>query len=249
MPGSANAALIKGLATKARLSEEDRSALAALPIDELHVQRGQDVLREGDRPSRSALLISGLTCSYKTLASGRRQITAFYHAGDVPDLQSLHLDVADNSILALVDSHIGYIRHRDLEDISAKYPTVSKALWRATLVDAAIYREWTTNLGQRDAMSRMAHLFCETLVKQQVIGLASGDSCMFPVTQAELADALGLSVVHVNRSLMELRASGTISFERAELIVHDLGALEKQGGFDRSYLHLRMDDHAPHKLK
>jgi CRP-like cAMP-binding protein len=247
MSSSANAVLIKGILTKAKLSEADKEALAGLLIDEIEVRRGQDIIREGERPTRCALLISGLTCSYKMLANGRRQITAFNHPGDVPDLQSLHLEVADNSILTLTVSRIGYIRHRELEELCYAFPNIAHALWRTTLVDSAIYREWTTNLGQRDALSRMAHLFCETLVKQEAAGLGSGKSCRFPVTQADLADALGLSVVHVNRSLMELRSSGSVSFERAELIAHDWPALREQGQFEPSYLHLQMDDRALHK--
>lgn len=248
MVSSANTSLINGLASKARLSEDDKAALAVLPIDELDVRRGQDILREGERPTRSALVISGLTCSYKLLANGKRQITAINHPGDVPDLQSLHLDLADNSILTLADCRIGYIRHRDLDELCATHPTITKALWRATLVEAAVYREWATNLGQRDAIARMAHLFCETLVKQEVAGLAKDHSCRFQVTQIELADALGLSVVHVNRSLMELRASESVSFERGELIARDWPALQRQGQFNAAYLHLQLDDRPPHKL-
>jgi len=245
---SAASALIAALSTKTKLPDGDQDALASLPIEELEIRRGQDIIREGDRPTRSMILLAGLTCSYKTLPNGNRQITAFHVPGDIPDIQSLHLDVQDNSILSMSDCRVGFMRHRDVSELCFSRPPIAMGFWRVTLVDTAIYREWTTNVGQRPAVARMAHLFCEVLTRLMHLGLTKDYSCALPVTQVDLADALGLSVVHVNRTLMELRKSGSLRFERGELTALNWPLLARQAQFDPSYLHLQMDDHAPYKL-
>ena len=192
------------------LTDDERQALANLPMQVAVIKEGQDIVRAGDQPSRSCLLLSGFACVYKLTGAGKRQIVGFNIPGDMPDLQSLHLDILDNSVSTLTQCRVGFITHEALRDLCERYPRLAAAFWRSTLVDAAIFREWVMNVGQRDAYSRMAHVFCELIVRLRAVGLVEDDACNLPITQAEFADAIGVSTVHVNRVLQEMRAHGLI---------------------------------------
>ena len=235
---SAMSSLIRGLSTKIKLSDTDRQALETLPIDISDVKRGQDVVREGERSGRCLLVVSGMVCSHKLLANGRRQILALHIQGDLPNLQSLLVDVQDCSILTLSDCQLGFVQHHHIRDLCMKSPTVAMVLWRSSLLDASIFKEWTANVGQRQSTARMAHLFCETLTRLNAMGLAPDHSADFPLTQADLGDALGISTVHVNRTVMELRKTGSVSLERGRLSALNWPLLQRQGQFDPSYLNL-----------
>jgi CRP-like cAMP-binding protein len=224
------------------LTAAERDALAAVPMSVEEFRADQDIVREGDRPTRCFVLLRGVVCSYKLVAAGERQILCFYLAGDVPDLQSLHLPVLDNTFATITPASLGFIEHTALRELCAAFPRITAALWRETLVEAAIFRAWLTNIGRREAYSRIAHLCCEIFAKSEAVGLTEGGSCEFPITQQEIADALGLSTVHVNRSLQELRAQGLISLSRGVLTVLDRRRLEAAAGFDASYLHLRQSE-------
>jgi CRP-like cAMP-binding protein len=166
---------------------------------------------------------------------------AFYVPGDMPDLQSLHLQVLDNSLVTVTPCTVGFIQHEDLRRVCDRYPRITAALWRETLVDASIFREWVLNVGRRDAFSRMAHLLCELRVKLKAVGLAENDTFDLPITQSELADAIGASNVHVNWVLQELRAKGLIRSKRTQMIIPDWEKLKEAAGFDPLYLHLEQD--------
>jgi CRP-like cAMP-binding protein len=125
----------------------------------------QDIVRDGDRPSRSYLILSGFACVYKMTAQGKRQIVSFAIAGDIPDLQSLHLEVLYTSVSTISPCRVGFIQHEVLHDICLRYPRIGAAFWRETLIDAAIFREWVMNVGQREGVSRMAHVLCELVVR------------------------------------------------------------------------------------
>jgi CRP-like cAMP-binding protein len=232
-------ALIRRLDSIVDLSEADRADLSALPIQIVSVDADQDIMREGDRPNRCCLLVEGLAAIYKMAAESRRQISSFILSGEIPDLSTLHLETADSSIVTLTPSVLGYISHDALRRLCENNARVAAALWRMTLIDAAIFCEWTTNLGQRDATSRMAHLFCELFVRSRAVGLGNEHSISLPLTQNELADATGMSNVHANRTLQELRARQLISFDGTRLIVLDWPKLCRTGDFREGYLHLR----------
>jgi CRP-like cAMP-binding protein len=172
---------------------------------------------------------------------GKRQITAFHTPGDVPDLHSLHIKVMDHSLGAIAASQVFLVPHEKMRATLAAEPSLRDLLWRDTLIDAAVFREWTVNVGRRSAYTRIAHLLCEVLLRMRAVGLASGDSCDLPLTQEELGDATGLSNVHVNRSLQELRGDGLIELRRGSLKVLDWERLTEAGEFDPTYLHLRKD--------
>jgi CRP-like cAMP-binding protein len=198
----------------------------------------QDVVREGDRPSRCFAILEGFACSFKHTGKGRRQIMGFFIPGDIPDLQSLHLKTLDHTLGTITPCTVGFIPHEAVRDLCSRFPRITSALWRNTLVDGAVFREWVVNNGRRDARSRMAHLLCEMLSRLRAVGLAEDHSCELPITQGEFADATGISNVHVNRVLQELRSEGLIILTGKILKIPDWEKLKEVGDFDPTYLHL-----------
>jgi CRP-like cAMP-binding protein len=230
--------MIRKLESVFTLTDDERHALQTLPMQIVAIKADQDIVREGDCPSRSCLLLSGFACTYKMTAHGKRQIVSFNLPGDVPDLQSLHLKVLDNSIGTISPCRVGFITHEALQDICTRYPRVAAAFWRETLIDAAIFREWVLNVGRRDAFSRMAHVLCELLTRLRAVGLADDHTCDLPITQGEFADAIGVTPVHVNRVFQQMRADGLIELKGSRLNILDWERLKQAGEFDPTYLHL-----------
>ena len=225
-----------------RLSEEERSALHAVPMQIAHIDAYQDIVREGDRPSRCFALLEGFVSIYKSTPTGKRQVLAYHVPGDVPDLQSLHLKVLDNSISTIGPCRIGFVQHNAIRALFQAHPPIAAACWRMTLIDAALVREWMLNIGRREAYARMAHLFCELITRLDAVGLAPDRTCPLPMTQPELADALGITPVHVNRTLGDLRDAGLITLRKRRLTVHDWDGLATAAEFDPTYLHLGSRD-------
>ena len=231
--------LIRKLERFAALSEDDKRALEVAAGHKVrHVAAREDVIHEGDRPRYVNLMLEGYACRYKGLADGRRQIVAFLIPGDICDARMFLLRQTDHSIGALSAVRIAEIPGAMFLALTESSPALANAFSWNTLVEEAIAREWTLNVGQRSAYERMAHLLCEFFVRLQVVGLCNGDSCDLPMTQAELADALGLSTVHVNRTLQELRANRLITLRGKTLVIHDLEALQEAGLFNPLYLHI-----------
>ena len=230
--------LIRKLESIVELSNEEREAVLGLPMTIKTVGEDQDLVRDGDRPSECCLIIEGFACRYKLTAEGKRQIMSFHIPGDIPDLQSLHLEVMDHGLGTLVPSKVGLIHHDHMRELCHRCPHIGDVFWRDTLIDAAVFREWMIGIGRRSAYTRIAHVLCELLVRFRAVGLANGHDIELPVTQAELGDALGLSTVHVNRVLQELRADGLITLRGRFLSVQDWPGLKKAGEFDPTYLHL-----------
>src|SRR5579875_1331203 len=176
--------LFRKLASIHDLTTEEERAIMELPVQVRTIGADQDLVREGDRPSRSCLILAGFACRYKLVgADGRRQIMGFYVAGDLPDLMSVHLRVMDNSLATLVASTVGFIEHDDLRRLMREHPRIGDAFWRDTLIDSAIFREWLAGVGRRSAYARIAHLFCEMFERMRAVGLAEGSSVALPVTQ------------------------------------------------------------------
>lgn len=228
-----------GLEVNTKLSEQDRAVLRALPISIRTLVPDQILMEEGDRPTHACLVLSGLLCSHKVLADGGRQIIAFWVAGEVPDLQGLHLSTMDHGINALSTARVALVPHQALRELSAGNPAVAAALWRKTLIDAAIYREWIASLGRRSAYGRIAHLICELYTRFHAAGIASDHTLPLGLTQDELGDATGLSTVHVNRILQQLRGEALIRTRGREVSILDWFGLTRAGGFDPAYLHLK----------
>jgi CRP-like cAMP-binding protein len=198
----------------------------------------RDVIREGDKPRAVNIVIEGWACRYKQLPDGRRQIVHFFLPGDLCDANVFLLREMDHSIGAITSLRYAEISPPDFEDLQLRSPRITQALWWHELVNAGISREWITNVGQRTAFERIAHLFCELYHRLRIVGRTENGSCAFPLTQMDLADATGLTAVHVNRTLQELRRQGLIELQGKRLNIPDLGALERVSMFNPNYLHL-----------
>jgi CRP-like cAMP-binding protein len=188
--------------------------------------------------SDSNLLLDGLVCRYQDTADGLRQILAVHVPGDFVDLHSFLLKRLDHSIGALTPVTIAIVPHENLRKITEQHPHLARLLWFSTLVDAAMHREWMVCMGRRPAIAQVAHLFCELFVRLEVVSLASLPVFALPLTQNDLADATGLTPVHVNRMLRELRERRLLSFRSGKVTIHDWSGLSDLAEFDSAYLYL-----------
>lgn len=230
--------LVTKLARIFPLGDADRTAILGLPMRVFNLEADRDIIAEGDRPTECNLLLEGVVCRFNALADGKRQIVAFNFPGDIFDAQSFLLHRMDHSIAALTSCRIAAISHEALRRIFVIHPEIGLAVWKDSLIDASIFRQWVTNVGRRDALARMAHLICEIYMRLAAIGGATSHSIPWPMTQVELADALGMSAVHANRTLQELRQASLVTVDRQTLSIHDWPKLKMLAGFDPSYLHL-----------
>jgi CRP-like cAMP-binding protein len=233
-----NNPLLRKLANFTQLSEEESDALDECCNDIREFGAREDVISQGDRTGGVKLLLEGFACRYKVLEDGRRQVVAYFVPGDLCDLRVFILKRMDHSIGAVVASKVATISPENVLKLTHTYPNLTRALWWSTLVEEAVAREWIVNVGQRNALERMAHLFCELLYRFRAVGLNDGLSCTLPLTQVELAETLGLSSVHVNRTLQELRRKKLITLEGGTLTIQDLDALKEVSFFNADYLHL-----------
>lgn len=230
-------ALIRKLRFIGELGREEEAAVRDIPLHLAQLAKGDDTASDGEVVDQSCLLIEGYMHRYKDLPNGNRQIISFHVAGDIPDLQSLHLKRMDHSLAATSASTVAFLKHTDLTAALRRAPRLTDLFWRDTLIDAASYRQMMTILGQAGAASRMAHLFCDLYVRLKTVGKTVDLSFMLPVTQTELAYALGITPVHVNRILQELRRQSLIEFEHGRAVILDWNRLEEQAQFDPTYLH------------
>lgn len=220
------------------LDDDDRAAILALPHILRARQAGEFIVREGDKPTHSCLLLAGYAYRHKVAGNGGRQIFSIHMKGDVVDLHNSVLRRADHNVQALTAIEIALIPVQAIRKLAAERPQVGLAMWYETLVDAAIFREWTLNVGRRDSRARTAHLLCEFAVRLQVAGLGSQSHYELPMTQEQLGDALALTSVHVNRTLKALAAEGLIERDKRAVQVVDFEQLARVGDFDETYLHL-----------
>jgi CRP-like cAMP-binding protein len=237
LPDPTIAALVRKLRQHSSISAREERALARLRPRVFEAARGTDLVRQGDKPDVSIFLLSGMLARYHTVAAGDRQYLALHIAGDLPDLQSLFLRVMDHSLVALDQAQLAFFTHEELYRVFESEPQVAFAFWRQTLIDAAIFREAITNVGIRGPVERLAHIFCEQFVRAQDAGIADGNSCSFPLTQAQLGELLAMSLVSINRALQALRRDRSVELRDGRLTVNDLDNLKARGHFDPSYLH------------
>ncbi|MGY3035413.1 CRP-like cAMP-binding protein [Bradyrhizobium sp. USDA 4354] len=233
------APVIRRLSALRPLSTEARASLEYAMLEGLQrVGSGEDLISEGDPVDSVRVVLSGWLCRYKTLEDGRRQIVNFIFPGESCDAHAFLLSVMDHSIATMTPVVYSEIKRARFESLMAGDRSLAEAFWCETLVNIAIQREWAINLGRRVAVERVAHLFCETFERLRAVGMVDGNSCGMPVTQMDLADATGLSVVHLNRTLQELRASGLIILRERMLTIPDLDALKNAALYSPSYLQL-----------
>ena len=230
--------LIRKLESIAILTNAEQRAIESLPVRIHHLDARQDIVRDGDRPSHCCLILDGWVCRYKLLSQGKRQIFSFHISGDIPDLQSLHVPTMDHSLATLTKATVAFIPHESMRELTAGYPNVAALLWRDTLIDGGIFRAWMVGMGRRSAYEQVAHLFCEMYLKLQAVGLAEGYQCPMPITQVDMADALGLTPVHVNRVLKEMRGKTLVTLRSSTLVIESWDELLRVSEFDPTYLQL-----------
>jgi CRP-like cAMP-binding protein len=221
------------------LDADDQAALRALPFRVISLRPQEYVVREGDKPQNSCLMLSGFAFRHKVAGNGGRQIFSIHMQGDLADLQNSLLGTADHNLQALTHVEVALIPVEAIQDIAFSRPAIGRAMWYETLVDASIFREWTLNVGRRDARTRAAHMLCEFSLRLEAAGLGARCNYELPMTQEQLADALGLTSVHVNRTLMGLGADGLISRAQRAVRIDDWPRLAREGDFDPAYLHLQ----------
>ncbi|MHC2109404.1 Crp/Fnr family transcriptional regulator [Methylobacterium sp. CM6246] len=232
-------ALVARLSWVMPLSDEARRAIEVLPATVQELGPNTDLIHPGDRSTSCCLVLSGWMGTFKLLPHGERQFLALHIAGDIPDLQSLHLPVVDHGICAFTQVTVASIPYEAIRNLMMRHPDAAAALWREVLVTASITNEWLIGLGRRSGPKRFAHLLCELYVRQKAAGLVKEEGlCPLPLTQAVLADMLGLTPVHINRILKEMRAEQVIQCRQRTLTILDWTRLRKLAEFDPLYLHL-----------
>jgi CRP-like cAMP-binding protein len=236
--GSLLSSLVRKLERYHALDASERAAVERLPITVKNVRRGKDIVREGDKCKFVCMIMEGFAFRYSMVESGKRQIMAFCVPGDIPDLQSMALDKMDHSLGTLRACTVAEIPHKAIRDLFEDQPRLAEVLWRETLIDAAAFRKWLMSVGRRSAVACVAHMVCEFVTRMQAIGRSDGVTCEFPMTQTDLADAAALSLVHVNRSLRELRNAGLMTISGNSLTIHDWEGMKELAEFDPSYLQL-----------
>ena len=232
------AALLLKLRARDVVSREEEEVLCGAVGEIREYPAGKPIVRAGTTLSASTLLIEGLVCRYKDLADGQRQIMEFHVAGDFVDLHGFLLKQIEHNVGSMTPVKVALVPHDRLRRITETHPHLTRMLWFSTLLDAAIHREKILSVGRRSALSRVAHILCEMLVRLRLVGLADDGGYKLPLTQADLADATGLTSVHVNRMLKKLRDEGLLTFRGGEVTIHDLGRLQRLAEFDPTYLYL-----------
>jgi CRP-like cAMP-binding protein len=225
--------------------EADEQALLALPHRTKKIERLGYIVREREKTTHSCVMLSGYAIRHKIVAGGARQIVAVHMKGDLVDLQNSFLGVADHSVQVLTESEVAFIPREAIRKLGFERPKIGMAMWHDTLVDGSIFREWIANVGRRDARARMAHLLCEFSLRLKVAGLGEATDYELPMTQEQLADCVGLTPVHVNRTLKSLEAEKLIDRKSSRgIVIGDWKKLAEAGDFDSSYLHLPVDEPA-----
>lgn len=230
--------LLRRLSAIGKLNAEDRDLLVSLPFRRRRVSKGEEIVAEGSTSNSCCLVVTGYVHRSKVSVTGNRQIFSLHMAGDIPDLHSLHLPKMDHSLVATAPAEVALISHAAIQNVLDQSATLTALLWRDTLIDAAAFRAWMLMLGQAEAPARMAHLFCELYVRSRLVGLNRENSFALPISQIAIADMLGTSTVHANRTLQDLRLQKLVDFERGRVTVLRWRELAELGMFDSSYLHI-----------
>ena len=229
-------ALLARLNYRDELSADEKSAIMLASGQVVSFRAGEDMSLQHSSPSYSLLLASGIAARYNLVESGERQITALHILGDFVDLHAFLLTKLDHGVSAMTDVVAVQFPHAALHDITQQHPHLTRMLWLSTILDAAIHRQWLLAMGRMSALAHMAHLFCEQYTRAKVVGLVQDESFPFDLTQVHLADAMGLSPVHVNRTLQELRRRSLIDWEDGIINILNWDVLQELGQFDDTYL-------------
>jgi CRP-like cAMP-binding protein len=226
------------LLARGTLSSEERAMLRAMARTPVTMEAGEDLVKQGERPTFSCLIVDGFAWRYKLLPGGGRQVSAVHVPGDFVDLHSFLLERMDHAVGALSPCRIAHFPHADLQTVTERFPNLTRLLWQQTLIDAAQHREWMVSLGRRDAVGRLGHLFCELYIRLSVVHLARNMQFDLPLSRTEMSDILGITSVHVTRSLMALQRLGLVAVERRRVHIVNWPGLVEISDFDPTYLQL-----------
>ena len=229
--------MVQRLERRSPLPPADREALLGLPYNVKKLPASAHIIRDGDAPDFCTLLLSGFAYRYKITGEGGRQIISLHCAAEFLDLQNSFLGLADHSVQMLTEGELAMMPVGVLQELALTRPTICRALWIDTLIDASIFREWVVNVGRRDSRARVAHLLCEFSLRLEAAGLAKNHQYELPMTQEQLADAVGLTSVHVNRVLKQLGEEGLIERDRRSIVIVDWKRMREVGDFNERYLH------------
>src|SRR5215204_506335 len=218
------------------LSAADRQRIVDLPLKLVNYPADREIVSYGYSTSQCTLVLDGFLYSHKPVAGSRRQITSFFVPGDIVDLPTLFLPNVDHTIATLGPAVLAFVPHAALKEVLDESSTLAQAFWRETLMQAAIFQEWVVNLGRRDAFARLAHIVCELTVRLQSVGLARDLSFSMPWTQMDVADACGISSVHANRVIQELRHLELVEWDSRRLKIRNWSALARLADFNDNYL-------------
>jgi CRP-like cAMP-binding protein len=231
--------MLRNLELRARLSDEDRQLILDLPYTLRTLEPSTYTIREADPPTVCGVLVSGFAYRQKLTGEGARQIVSLHIPGDALDFQNLFLDVADHSVQMLTRGEVAFVKRGDLQDLARSRSGIAHAILVKILVEASVFREWVLNVGRREARARLAHVLCELGVRLEAEGLAEEYGYELPMTQEQLADALGLTPVHINRTLKALEADGLIKRYKRFVGFPDWRRMREAGDFNQRYLHLQ----------
>lgn len=230
--------LFRRIDVRDNLSGEEREALLEAAGEIRTLPAGSRISSKGEELDRSTLLVSGIAARTVYTEMGHRQITAFHIAGDFVDLHAFPLKIMDHNVEAITACEVIHFPHPALRQITERHSHLTRVLWLLTLLDSAIHRQWLAVMGQLQVTDHLAHLLCEQFTRAKAVGLAAGNAFPFPITQQDLADAMGRSVVHVNRTLQGLRRQDLIEWQGGDVTILDWPALQELAEFDPAYLHL-----------
>ena len=220
------------------VSDEEEEALKGAIAEIREMPAGKPIVRAHTTLSVSILLVEGIACRYKDMADGERQIMELHLEGDFVDLHGFLLKQLDHNVGSMTPVRLALVPHDRLAHITETHPHLARLLWFSTLLDAAIHRETILSVGRRSAAARLAHLFCELFVRLRLVGLTSETGYQLPLIQADLADATGLTSVHVNRMLKRLRDEELLVFRGGKVTILDWERLQRVAEFDPTYLDL-----------
>ncbi len=231
--------LIRNLKEHSRLQEQDVAEISKFSLITKELSPDEDFIRQGDHPKHAVLVVAGMVARYHLLKGGRRQYLSFHMSGDLPDAQGLFIERMDHALCAIGPACVAFIPHKQILKAFERRPSLGIAIWRETLLDAAIFREAITNNSARLKPTRMAHLFCELYYRARLSRLNNGSRCSIPLTLPQLGETLAMAIASVNRALQQLRSSGTVDFRDGELIILNWRELQRLGDFNPDYLHMR----------
>jgi CRP-like cAMP-binding protein len=230
--------LLRRLEWTEPLSEREQQQFLTSISDIRTFAPGEEIVPAHRPVDFSTIILEGLACRQKVLRTGDRQITAFHLTGDFCDLHTYLVKSLPDSVVGITACRVAVVPHERLDKLTSGLPRVARLLWKSTLIDASVYRRWLVCIGRQSALSRLAHLFCEFYVRLKVVGIANGLTFPLPVTQSDLSDAMGMSLVHTNRTCAALRARNLATFAQRQVMIHNWERLREAAEFDPQYLHV-----------